>query len=196
MFDEGECQDPNNCPKHGTDTFKRREWLLSVRDAYLEMNDWTTPTRMPKDIYAFIMFLGERYHAYWMGPELSVWQHMVFFFYLKKLPTGVFVKLCPECFEEDDNWANFEYFKSQIHEVLYETQVLEKMQRKSSWCSNCVTMPLFEMYDRETCKTKWGGHNTNHARNPMFWGFNELFNESEESDAYCEYIVSAKHPRA
>lgn len=196
-IETGQCTNDNgDCPIHGEDDIRRRAWLLEIREAFLEMNDWTVPVKFPKDIYAFIMFLGTNYHSWFLGPELGVWQHLVFQHYMKKLPTGIFVNLCRECFEKDDNWCNFDYYFSKIHRVVYETEVLNWIQNKYSWCSNCITMPLFEMYDRAVCKSKWGGHESNTSRHPMFWGFNELFNESEEVDAYSELIVSVKHPRA
>lgn len=182
------------CPIHSDNEFLRAAWLLEMRDAYLELHNWVKPSRLPKDMYAFLQFVGSQYYGYFMGPEDGYWQHVVFKTFLKKMGDGLFINLCKDCFMKDNNYEGFDYYFSKVHKVIFEHNIIEIIQQKESWCTQCVTMPLFEMYGRDICRSKWGGHTEAINNSGMFW--EPDVSEEDESDAYTEIIIAVKHPSA
>ena len=166
----------------GTHLTYTEEFLKTIRMHYLKMRDWTEPSPLPPDVYAFVMQLpSELFSLFWENPC-----HIIGRRYVKTTPDSPQYPLCEPCFRRDGYNDRVTYGFERTHEVCGTSLISMEVKDTWNWCANCVTTPLFQIYDATRCPQR--NYLLTHVKNPM------LFGSSGYEDTYN--YVAVTRPRA
>lgn len=128
------------------------------------------------------------------------YSHFLFKYVIKHVD-GKENNMCMACFTRDMEYYGAFYRVVRRHKVIKLCNQIIFMQDVNNWCSNCVNMPLFEFYGRNTCMRRNNLHGRlrswhNRYSNNMFWRYEYQHAESDDdSDSSINLVADIDHPR-
>lgn len=163
-------------------------FILTMRQHALDMWDWTVPTPLPADLYAFIMQLDNGYVSFFLENPT----HFVSKRFIKTPPSGPEYCLCEPCFNRDMDYDRAIYTVEKTHSVWDIHSCMLYMKDAWNWCANCITTPLFKILSEEMCRNQYNLHTR--IRSGMFWRFSTYHSDDDsDSDEFTSFRV--QHPR-
>lgn len=166
-----------------------KEFLDSMREHCLDMWDWSTPTPLPADIYAFLMQLPNNFVSFFLEDPT----HFVSRRFIKTPPDAPEYCLCEPCFNRDADYDRAVYTVEKTHSIWKLNDAFSYIKDPWNWCANCVTTPLFKILSEEMCRNENNLHKRRRS-SQMFWRFeNYSTDDDSDSDEFISFRI--QHPR-
>lgn len=140
--------------------------------------DWTTPSPLPADLFAYLFQQNLEYNSFFIESPT----HFVSVRYRKCKPDTVPYDLCRPCFLRDLDYYVSTYTRYREHHVYSSGTAIMYVLESKNWCSNCVTTPLFSIFDTEGCRRFTGLHRRVRPRSDMFWSLNNVHSDDDSDD--------------
>lgn len=164
--------------------------LLWMND--LDAWDWTVPTPLPAPLFAYLMQQNLDYMSFFIESPT----HFLTIRYTKTKPDTVPYDLCEPCLNRDLDYFTATYTKTKEHSVYSENCAMMYILESKNWCSNCITTPLFRIFDESTCHSRTGLHTRlrrKRMRSGMFWGSHVVSDDDSDDDSFVS--VPYTHPK-
>lgn len=164
--------------------------LLWMND--LDSWDWTVPTPLPAALFAYLMQQNLDYNSFFIESPT----HFLTIRYTKSKPDTVPYDLCEPCLNRDLDFLTATYQRSKEHSVYSDNCAMMYVLEAKNWCSNCITTPLFRIFDEQTCHNRTGLHTRlrrKRFRSGMFW--NSFVESDDDSDDDTFISETYTHPK-
>lgn len=161
-------------------------WLNDMRENWINSHDWTVNVALPKDIYAHIM-AGGNTEIYAIGER----NHMILQFWEIKNKKGYW-RVCRTCFYNHTYKRGDKLTVQQNHRILSNEQTCSYFVTPTHWCYNCITTPLFKVYDEDLCRNEWNTHTRFRWRSETdsFWDYDT----DDDSDIDINFLQILPDP--
>lgn len=181
------------------------EFLNRARENALDFWDWTVPKPLPGDLYAFLMNQNFEYTSFFMENPT----HFVSRSFLKCKPDTIEYRLCEPCFNRDMDYWIASYKVENTHSIWPLETCMTFLKDVNNWCANCITTPLFKIFDENNCRSVTNLHRrkrslnvSNYSRNFLDYMHNErqfdhmqsMYHSDDDSDSEDFITYSIQHP--
>lgn len=165
--------------------------LLKMNE--LDAWDWTIPTPLPADLFVYLFKQDPvSYNSFFLEDPT----HFLSVRYTKHKRDTVPYSLCEACFNRDLDYFSCFYTKTRDHCVYTTNTAMLYILESKNWCSNCVTTPLFRLYNEHDCSVHTGLHQRlrrKRFRGGMFWGSHVQSDDDSDDDSFVTEHIT--HPR-
>lgn len=155
--------------------------LLRMND--LDNWDWTIPTPLPADLFHYLFSQDLSYNSFFIESPT----HFMTVRFTKYKRDTVPYDMCEPCLNRDLDYWHCHYTRKREHVVYSSNTAMMYILESKNWCSNCVTTPLFRLYDERTCSNNTGLHQRlrrKRFRGGMFWGSHVESDDDSDDDSF------------